>query len=124
MEERKNYSSLALGCVWMILLAALSFLPNHDKHLLHTSGHYHGLGHLVGFLAVTLLLVNGATSLRARFALASVAVAFGYLLEFIEHVVYKIPLERSDILIDTLGVIFGLILVLVREEFNRIRRFD
>jgi uncharacterized membrane protein len=125
LEERKNYStSIALGCVWMIILAVLSFLPEHDKLLLHTTGHYHRWGHLMGFLAATLLLVNGAISVRARFALAAVVVSFGYLLEFIEHVVYKIPLERSDILIDTLGVIFGLIVVLVHEEFNRMRRFD
>ena len=125
LEERKNRSAfIVLGCVWMIMLAVLSFLPSHDKLLLHTTGHYHRWGHLVAFVTATLLLVSSAASLRARFALAAVMVSFGYLLEFIEHVVYKIPLEKSDIRIDTLGVIFGLIVVLLSEEFNRMRRFN
>jgi uncharacterized membrane protein len=124
-EDRKNRSAaIILGCIWIIMLAVLSFLPNHDKLLLHTSGHYHRWGHLVGFLAVTVLLASSVTSLRIRFALSSALVAFGYLLEYFEHVIYTNPLERSDIRIDTLGVIFGLIIVLGREEFNRMRGFD
>jgi hypothetical protein len=124
-EDRKNRSAaIVLGCIWMIMLAILSFLPNHDKLLLHTSGHYHRWGHLVAFLIVTLLLTSSATSLRARFTLAAVIVSFGFFLEYVEHIVYINPLERSDIRIDTLGVVLGLIIVLVREEFNRVRGFD
>src|ERR1700743_1320819 len=97
LEERKNRSAaIALGCIWMIMLAVLSFLPNHDKLLLHTTGHYHRFGHVVAFLTVTLLLASSVTSLRARFALAAVLVSFGFFLEYVEHVVYINPLERSD----------------------------
>jgi uncharacterized membrane protein len=125
LEERKNRSAaIVLGCIWMIMLAVLSFLPNHDKLLLHTTGHYHRFGHVVAFLTVTLLLASSVTSLRARFALAAVLAYFGYLLEYFEHIVYNNALEHSDILIDALGVVFGLIIVLVREEFIRMRRFD
>src|SRR5271169_2170700 len=125
LEERKNRSAaIILGCIWMIMLAVLSFLPNHDKLLLHTTGHYHRVGHVVAFLTVTLLLASSVTSLRARFALAAVLAYFGYLLEYFEHIVYNNALEHSDILIDALGVVFGLIIVLVREEFIRMRRFD
>src|ERR1700750_82925 len=100
-EESKNRSAaIALGCIWMIMLAVLSFLPNHDKLLLHTTGHYHRFGHVVAFLTVTLL--------RVRFALAAVLVCFGYLLEYFEHIIYNNALERSDVLIDALGVVFGL----------------
>jgi uncharacterized membrane protein len=124
-DERKSRSAaIALGCIWMIMLAILSFLPNHDKLLLHTTGHYHRWGHLVGFLAVTLLLASSVTSLKARFALAGVVVSFGFFLEYVEHIVYSNALERSDIRLDTLGVILGLIIVLVRDEFNRMRGFD
>jgi uncharacterized membrane protein len=125
LEERKRRSAvIVLGCVSMVMLAVLSFLPNHDKVLLHTSGHYHGWGHVLAFLTVTLLLVSSITSLRARMALAAVVAFFGYLLEFLEHVIYNNVLERSDVMIDTLGVIFGLIIVLVREEYKRLRQFD
>jgi hypothetical protein len=125
LEERKNRSAaIILGCIWMIMLAVLSFLPNHDKLLLHTGGHYHRWGHLVAFLIVTLLLAGSVTSMRARFALAALMVSFGFFLEYAEHIVYTNALERSDIRIDTLGVVLGLIIVLVREEFIRIRRFD
>jgi len=125
LEKRKNRTvAIVLGCIWMVMLAILSFLPNQDKLLLHTTGHYHRFGHVVAFLTVTLLLVSSVTSLRARFALAAVMVSFGYLLEFFEHVIYNNALERSDVLIDALGVVFGLIIVLVREEFIRMRRFD
>jgi uncharacterized membrane protein len=125
LVERKNRSAaIVLGCIWMIMLAVLSFLPNHDKLLLHTTGHYHRIGHVVAFLTVTLLLASSVTSLRARFALAAILVYFGYLLEYFEHIVYNNALERSDVLIDALGVVFGLIIVLVREEFIRMRRFD
>jgi|ERR1700677_2199572 uncharacterized membrane protein len=125
LEERKNRSAaIVLGCIWMVMLVVLSFLPNHDKLLLHTGGHYHRFGHVVAFLTVTLLLASSVTSLKARFAMAAVLVCFGYLLEYLEHVIYNNALERSDILIDALGVVFGLIIVLVREEFIRMRRFD
>jgi uncharacterized membrane protein len=125
LEDRKNRSAaIVLGCIWMIMLAVLSFLPNHDKLLLHTTGHYHRFGHVVAFLTVTLLLASSVTSLRARFALAAVVVCFGYMLEYFEHIIYNNALERSDVLIDALGVVFGLIIVLVREEFIRMRRFD
>jgi uncharacterized membrane protein len=125
LEERKRRSAvIVLGCVSMALLAVLSFLPNHDKLLLHTTGHYHRLGHVLAFLAVTVLLVSSVTSLWSRFALAALVASFGFLLEFLEHVIYNNALERSDIMIDTLGVIFGLILVLVRDEYKRNQRFD
>jgi hypothetical protein len=125
LEEPKNRSAtIVLGCIWMIMLAVLSFLPNHDKLLLHTSGHYHRWGHMVAFLIVTLLLAGSVTSLRARFAMAAVIVSFGFFLEYVEHIVYTNALERSDIRIDTLGVVLGLIIVLSREEFIRMRRFD
>jgi uncharacterized membrane protein len=125
LEESKNRSAaIVLGCIWMIMLAVLSFLPNHDKLLLHTTGHYHRFGHVAAFLTVTLLLTTSVTTLRARFALASVLVYFGYLLEYFEHIIYNNALERSDVLIDALGVVFGLIIVLVREEFIRMGRFD
>jgi hypothetical protein len=124
-EERKSRTvAIVMGCIWMMMLAVLSFLPNHDKLLLHTSGHYHRWGHLVAFLIVTLLLAGSVTSLRVRFALAAVIVSFGFFLEYVEHIVYTNALERSDIRIDTLGVVLGLIVVLVREEFIRMRRFD
>jgi uncharacterized membrane protein len=124
-EDLKSRSAaIALGCIWMIMLAVLSFLPNQDKLLLHTTGHYHRWGHLAGFLTVTLLLASSVTSLRAKFSLAAVVVSFGFFLEYVEHIVYSNALERSDIRIDTLGVVLGLIIVLVREEFNRIRGFD
>jgi uncharacterized membrane protein len=115
---------IVLACVSMVMLAVLSFMPNHDKLLLHTTGHYHRFGHLVGFLATTVLLVSSVKSLRARFALAGLVASFGYLLEFLEHVFYTNAIERSDVMIDMLGVILGLILVLAREEYNRIRRFE
>jgi uncharacterized membrane protein len=125
LEERKNRSAaIALGCIWMIMLVVLSFLPNHDKLLLHTTGHYHRFGHVLAFVTVTLLLASSVASLRARFALAAVLVCFGYLLEYCEHIIYNNPLEHSDVLIDALGVVFGLIIVLAREEFIRVRRFD
>jgi len=125
LEERKRRSAvIVLGCVSMVLLVVLSFLPNHDKLLLHTTGHYHRVGHVLAFFTLTLLLVSSVTSLRSRFALAAMVVSFGYLLEFMEHVIYNNALEWSDVMIDTLGVIFGLILVLVRDEYKRLRRFD
>jgi uncharacterized membrane protein len=125
LEERKRRSAvIVLGCVSMVLLVVLSFLPNHDKLLLHTTGHYHRVGHVLAFLTLTLLLVSSVTSLWSRFALAAMVVSFGYLLEFLEHVIYNNPLEWSDVMIDTLGVIFGLILVLVRDEYKRLHRFD
>ncbi|WP_353070824.1 hypothetical protein [Tunturiibacter gelidiferens] len=125
LEERKRRSTvIVLGCVWMVMLAVLSFLPNHDKLLLHTTGHYHRWGHVVAFLTMTLLLVSSVTSLRSRVALAAVVVFFGYLLEFLEHVIYNNAFERSDVMIDTLGVIFGLIIVLVRDEYKRLRQFE
>jgi uncharacterized membrane protein len=125
LEERKRRTAvIVLGCIWMVMLAVLSFLPNQDKLLLHTTGHYHRAGHVLAFLTVTILLVSSVTSLWSRFAMAGLVVSFGYLLEFLEHVIYNNVLERSDIMIDTLGVIFGLILVLVRDEYKRNQRFD
>jgi uncharacterized membrane protein len=124
VEDKNRTVAIVLGCVWMLMLVILSFLPNHDKLLLHTTGHYHRIGHILGFLTATLLLVSSVKSLRAQFALAALLVSFGYLLEFLEHVIYNGALERSDVLIDTFGVILGLVIVLAREEYNRVRRFE
>ncbi len=108
----------------MAILAILSFLPNHDKVLLHTEGHFHRWGHLVAFAATTVLLASSRRSLSARFAMASLVAFFGYCVEFLQHILFNNPLELYDIATDTMGVLLGLVFVLLWVEISRMRRFD
>ena len=110
-RERKIF--IALACLVVPAIAILSFLPGHDKHLLHTRGKYHSWGHFLAFSAVGYVAARMAGSPRTRALLFIGAVIFGFGIEFAEHLIFRGALEWKDVLIDAAGVIGGTLLALV-----------
>ena len=105
--------SLFVGLVLLVGLICLSFLQYKDKRRLHTHGSFHLLGHFGLFAVVATLLINGVRSGRMRALVAAAMIVIGAAIELAQSLINHQHIERTDVTFDTLGVIFGLLLVLV-----------
>jgi VanZ family protein len=113
IAKKRRMRSLFVGLVLLVGLVCLSFLQYKDKQRLHTHGSFHLLGHFSLFAVVATLLINGVRSGRMRALVAAAMIAIGAAIELTQSLIGHQPLEQADIKFDTLGVIFGLLLVLV-----------
>ena len=95
------------------LIVLVSFLPPADKHVLHTRGRFHLLGHLVAFASVGFMAVMTPRTFRSRilFVAGLVLLAFG--IEFGEHLAFSTVIEWPDVLMDFMGVFSGVVLALL-----------
>jgi hypothetical protein len=105
--------SVALACLVVAGVAIVSFLPTDKKHLLHTRGRYHPLGHLLAFAVVAYAVDGIARSTRARVLFFIGAIIFGVGIELIEHLLIRNPLEWDDVWYDAVGVMIGTLLAIV-----------
>jgi hypothetical protein len=96
--------------MWVLVLAAGSFLPDHAKDAIGTHA-VHRLYHLVSFGSTAYLLSLIARDTRERFAASFFVIALGCALEYGQHVVFHIPIEWWDIRDDTLGVLAAALLI-------------
>ena len=98
----------------MISLAAtvtISFMPSGYKHLFHTHGHFHGVGHMMIFGILTLTFLRSAGSSRARISLIALAIAVGLIIETIQPLVLAgAVLEPLDMGFDCMGVALATLL--------------
>ncbi len=92
---------------------ALSFLPPGVKHLLHTRGILHPWYHLVAFAALTFIFLRNAKTLYTRLLCIAGAVLMGCGTEIAQSIVYHYPVERLDIIADTIGVVCSAVMMLV-----------
>ncbi|AEU36798.1 hypothetical protein AciX8_2483 [Granulicella mallensis MP5ACTX8] len=92
------------------LIAVVSFLPEGDKHALHTTGRFHPLGHLLAFAAIGFVGVMTPKTSRNRLLFFLGLVLFALGIESGEHLIFQMPMEWSDVLLDWLGVFSGLLL--------------
>jgi VanZ family protein len=109
-ESESLRSPSVIGVVtfaWIAVLGGVSFLPYHYKHELHTQGRFHSLGHFFAFSVTAALLTSNTRWLRDRLILLILAVGFAYAIEIGQHLLYHSKLERSDMVVDTVGILLG-----------------
>jgi len=117
-KQRNIYTALA--CVVFPAVVLVSFLPDKDKHLLHTRGRFHSLGHFVVFCVVAYVASRSARSLQARLVVFGASLVLGFGIEVAEHLVFHAAMEWKDVLADAAGVIGGtLIAILSRPDSDR-----
>jgi len=112
---QKQGISIAFASAVVAAVAAVSFLPGHDKHRLHTSGRYHSWGHLLAFSVVSFVVARTTHSRSARILLFAGSLVLGLAIEYGEHAVYHNSLEWKDVLVDGLGVICGTLMAVVTQ---------
>lgn len=113
--KKNQGTSIAFASAAVAAVAAISFLPGHDKHRLHTSGRYHSWGHLLAFSAVSFVVARTTHSRSARILLFAASLVLGLAIEYGEHAVYRNSLEWKDVLVDSLGVVCGTLLAIVTQ---------
>ena len=96
-----------LACAVVTAVAVLSFLPTGDKRVLHTTGRYHSLGHVLVFSVIAFLAVRGSRSIGIGALVLLGALLFGFGLEFGEHTFFGGGMEWTDVLADGAGVAGG-----------------
>ncbi len=83
----------------------ISFMPSGYKHMLHTHGHFHGVGHVMIFGILTTTFLRAAGSRNARIFVVTIAIAVGFLIETIQPIVLPgAVLEPFDMGFDCVGV--------------------
>ncbi len=112
IARKRNALSVALAVVVVAGIAVVSFLPSHDKRVLHTSGRLHSWGHLLAFTIVGYVAGRASSTRRTRILVFFGALIFGFALEIGEHVVFGSGLEWKDVLVDAFGVVAGTLLAL------------
>ena len=112
-SRRERTAFVVLACVIVAAIAFVSFLPNGDKHLLHTRGRYHSWGHLVAFSVVGYVAARISRSSYARVLIFIGSLVFGLGIEVGEHFVFHNPLEWKDVLVDAFGVVGGTLIAMV-----------
>ncbi len=103
-------------CFAAALLIALSFLPVQEKVLLHTRGKYHFWAHGLAFGLLACASISLVRSRGARLGFFFGLLLLGLGIEWGQHRLYHEPLERSDVLADSAGVVMGAVLALAAEE--------
>lgn len=102
-----------MRCALVVALGILSFSKENAKVRMHTTGHYHLVGHILAFGFVELLIVKNARSMTSRLAWTGGMVLFGCSVEILQHLVYRQPIEFNDICADVLGIMLGLMTSLI-----------
>jgi len=92
------------------IISVISFLPGSEKHILHTRGRFHPLGHLLAFASLGYLTVMTPKAFRTRLLLIAGLFLFAFGIEIGEHFVFMGALEWPDVLTDFAGVFIGILL--------------
>ena len=108
--QRRNGSLIALAGAAIASLTVLSFLPLKDKLVLHTKGRLHFWGHGIIFGVIAFLVISVGASRKTRLTLFAGLLLLGWGIEYMQHVVNREALERSDVLVDFAGVCLGSLL--------------
>ena len=107
VQSRRSRGEVAIAIGGVIALAIVSFLPIHDKLLLHTKGRLHFWGHAGAFSLISFLLVRTARSGAEKVLMVVCILALACGIEFGQHVYYREAVEWMDVLVDWIGILFG-----------------
>lgn len=105
-----------LFAFWILLLVGLSIAPDSLKRSLHTSGHFHYLGHIVMFAVTAAAVTCRAEKLLGKVLRAGCVLAFGIALESAEAIAYHGWFEKRDLLADLAGVTVGLLFICILQS--------
>jgi hypothetical protein len=95
--------------ICILLLTVLSITPDWFKRRLHTTGHFHYVGHIVMFAVTAFAVTCSAVKLRSKFLRAGYILAFGIAMESAEAIAYHGWFEKRDLLADVAGLAVGLL---------------
>src|SRR3954463_11491923 len=98
-----------LFAIWIMLLTGLSIAPDWFKRRLHTTGHFHYLGHIVMFGVTAAAVTCSAVKLRSKVLRAGCVLAFGIAMESAQAIAYHGWFEKRDLLADVAGMAVGLL---------------
>jgi len=106
---RRRQAPWAWLILWSIGVALLSLLPLHLKRAIGTTGQLHDLGHVVAFAITSVLFLR--CNRQGGWAVWRLwpVLAFAVILEALESILYSNVFEWSDIGVDTLGMVAGLL---------------
>jgi hypothetical protein len=96
---------LPLACV--LLVTTLSLVPLDIKSRLGTKGFFHAIDHLAAFSVTTLILCWDSRRIVSIVRICVLVFAFGCTLELLQFFIYHNPFEWDDVLLDLVGVLFG-----------------
>ncbi len=110
-DPRLRFHRWVVAVVFLVATITLSFMPSGFKHMLHTHGHFHGVGHVMVFGVLTLTLLRVVNSSRSRVYVIAFAMAVGFIIEGIQPLVLSgAVLEPLDMGFDFMGVVFATLL--------------
>lgn len=89
-------------------------LPAGEKSALHFQGILHPYLHLAAFACLAALAMSTVRASHHRLVLFLGILVFGWATEFIEHLLGGFPVELADVFADSVGVVLGSLLVLLR----------
>jgi hypothetical protein len=99
--------------IWVIWLAGViagSLLPGETKEFTHTTGLLHRTVHVLAFAGLALGVSSWFHGWIGQFTAVTGIIAFGVLLEVLQHYFYGGVYNWADVLDDSIGVLAGLCL--------------
>ena len=83
---------------------------------MHTKGRLHVWGHAAVFGCLAFLFVRPAQSWKGRIVALLGMLALGAGIEYAQHVINVEPLERFDVLTDSVSILIGFLCALLSES--------
>jgi len=97
--------------VWLVVLYCLSVAPFHVKLHLRTMGRWHNVGHALAFFVTLLLFGWDARTVPMLLLRSGLVLCVALALEWVEFAMYHNPYEWSDVCIDGIGIMLGVLLL-------------
>ena len=113
MKKRKirfRRSTLLAAGVFAVLVGAACLLPTEAKFHLHTQGALHPWIHLIVFGTLAALCTLAAPQGRRQILLLIANLLFAWGTEWVESLRDGWPVERHDVLLDSVGIVVGFLL--------------
>jgi hypothetical protein len=99
----------AVGLLVLIVLAVLALLPQTLKVHTRTVGMPHDLVHIGAFFLCFMLIAFPSKGFKEAAAISLALLVFGFLLEQMQTQMYGTRLEYSDIVLDGIGIVLGIL---------------
>lgn len=105
--------------LWLVILTAVSLMPDRFKFRLGTKGAFHRVDHFVIFAITALIFCWTATGLQSRLWRAAGACFAAFVLEWMEAFFYHNHVEWRDVWIGCLGAALGFVIASIIQVTKR-----